>query len=257
MSCPTGSLVMTTLAGFATLPARRTRWHFTGICPRPSRRVNAPSEIYVPETHPFLFWARRHDQGMNRRLPPDIQSSQSRLPTTPSAGGGAWTTPRRAEPKGESGRLGSTPGSENWLNPSTSAESGSWSKGRERKRAARQMVCPETNPAPTDSPSPSLPSTLIPPHRSRLPREPRPTSRTTTADRPTATMSSAAARPATPAASSRQGMFQCGLCSSQYKRLDHLSRHVRSRTFAFPDPIRHARLLWRQGWAGILLRCRW
>ncbi|KAK0747035.1 hypothetical protein B0T18DRAFT_369780 [Schizothecium vesticola] len=47
-----------------------------------------------------------------------------------------------------------------------------------------------------------------------------------------AAAASAAGRPATPA--SRQGMFQCGLCSSQYKRLDHLSRHVRSHTQTKP-----------------------
>lgn len=28
------------------------------------------------------------------------------------------------------------------------------------------------------------------------------------------------------------GMFQCGSCKKNYKRLDHLARHVRSRTFA-------------------------
>ncbi|KAK1829745.1 hypothetical protein QBC39DRAFT_332169 [Podospora conica] len=48
----------------------------------------------------------------------------------------------------------------------------------------------------------------------------------------TAAGASATGRPATPA--SRQGMFQCGLCSSQYKRLDHLSRHVRSHTQTKP-----------------------
>jgi uncharacterized Zn-finger protein len=28
------------------------------------------------------------------------------------------------------------------------------------------------------------------------------------------------------------GMFQCGSCKKNYKRLDHLARHVRSRVFA-------------------------
>lgn len=31
------------------------------------------------------------------------------------------------------------------------------------------------------------------------------------------------------ATAQQSGMFQCGLCKRDYKRLDHLSRHVRSR----------------------------
>lgn len=32
-------------------------------------------------------------------------------------------------------------------------------------------------------------------------------------------------------------MFQCGLCKRNFKRLDHLARHVRSRTLFSPSPL--------------------
>lgn len=68
-------------------------------------RKCSESEIYVPGTHPFLFWARRHDQGMNGMLPPDIQSSKSRLPTISSAGCIDDTTKGRAKGGKRTARL--------------------------------------------------------------------------------------------------------------------------------------------------------
>lgn len=35
-------------------------------------------------------------------------------------------------------------------------------------------------------------------------------------------------------------MFQCGLCKRNFKRLDHLARHVRSRTLSSPFPLVHS-----------------
>lgn len=243
---------MTTPVGLQRCPATDQMAFYRDLPASIPPRKCSESEIYVPETHPFPFRARRHDQGMNGSLPtgnPIFQTS----PPHHLLGGVHRRTPRRSRAKGEKADGPAPPPAVRiWLNPlRLPPRTGA---GAREEVLHRQVVCPEDQPARRPRRilplAPSLPSTslhIAPDFQENQGR----TFGRPALPPPTAMSSAAAARPATPASSSRQGMFQCGLCSSQYKRLDHLSRHVRSRTLS---PRSGPAAL--EGWAGIL-GCRW